>query len=636
MKIFMRVLINLFKRIFSGVWWLFTLTRSVTLNVIFVLFFIGLIAVLGSDSIQTKVPNNTALVVNLTGDIVEQKVDVDPIDAFLTEALDQKEKHPEILLSDLLSVIAKAKNDDRVKILVLQLQGLRSAGLSKLQDIGTVLVDFKDSGKKIVALGDSFTQNQYYLASYADEIWLNPQGFMLLEGYGRYKMYFKSALEKLAINQHIFRVGTFKSAVEPFLRDDMSESAKEANTLWLNDLWQQYKHDVAAQRDFSVTNFDENLTKLLTKFTKAENSFAHYALQNGWVDELKTRNEMRNALVDMVGENKEGTTYNHIGFKDYLSANQTKKRLKNTNNNNTNKVAIIVAKGTILNGKQKPGTIGGDSTAKLLREARINTKVKAVVLRVDSPGGSAFASEIIRQEVELLKAAGKPVVASMGTYAASGGYWISAPADKIYASPSTITGSIGIFGMMMTFEDTLSKLGIYTDGVGTTELTGFGPTKPLTDNMAKLFQLSINKGYQDFITLVAENRNMTLEQVNTVAQGRVWSGTKAKELGLVDELGNLTDAVVAAAKLANLVQYDTLLIEKEPSSRSKLMQELLGKAHAFGLTTSAETTEISSAQQINNQSISGLVNQLQNELTKMNQFNDPQGKYTLCLACGVN
>jgi len=224
----------------------------------------------------------------------------------------------------------------------------------------------------------------------------------------------------------------------------------------------------------------------------------------------------------------------------------------------------------------------------------------------------------------------------MGTYAASGGYWISAPADKIYASPSTITGSIGIFGMMMTFEDTLSKLGIYTDGVGTTELTGFGPTKPLTDNMAKLFQLSINKGYQDFITLVAENRNMTLEQVNTVAQGRVWSGTKAKELGLVDELGNLTDAVVAAAKLANLVQYDTLLIEKEPSSRSKLMQELLGKAHAFGLTTSAETTEISSAQQINNQSISGLVNQLQNELTKMNQFNDPQGKYTLCLACGVN
>jgi len=632
----MRTLIDFLKHIFSGIWWLFTLTRSVILNAIFVLLFIGFIAILGSDAVQKKVPDHTALVLNLEGDIVEQKLEVDPMDALLSEVLDQKENTSEILLTDLLDVIAKAKKDDRIDVLVLQLQGLRSTGLSKLQDIGTVLIDFKNSGKKIIALGDNFTQDQYYLASYADDIWLNPQGVMLLEGYGRYQMYFKSALEKLAINQHIFRVGTFKSAVEPFLRDDMSEAAKEANKLWLNDLWQQYKQDVAKQRDFSVSNFDESLTELLTKFTESENSFAKYALQNNWVDELKTRDEMRNALIDMVGKNKKGTTYNHIGFKDYLSAIKISKLLKNKSNSGSNKVAIIIAKGTILNGKQKPGTIGGDSTAKLLRKARNNDKVKAVVLRVDSPGGSAFASEIIRQEVELLKAAGKPVVASMGTYAASGGYWISAPADKIYAAPSTITGSIGIFGMMMTFEDTLSKLGIYTDGVGTTELAGFGPTKPLTDNMAKLFQLSINKGYQDFITLVAENRNMTLEQVDAVAQGRVWSGAKAKELGLVDELGNVEDAVIAAAQLAKLTHYETLLIEKEPSSRSRLIQELMGKAHTLGLTTNVDASELSSVQQISNQPIYGLIKQLQNELTKMNQFNDPQGQYTLCLACRIH
>ena len=377
--------------------------------------------------------------------------------------MDEKEDKPEILLSNLLDVISKAKNDDRVQILVLQLQGLRSAGLTKLQDVGNALIDFKTSGKKIVALGDQYSQDQYYIASHADDIWLNTQGFMLLDGYGRYNMYFKSALEKLSINQHIFRVGTFKSAVEPFLRDDMSDEAKEANELWLNDLWNQYKQDVAKQRNFGAENFDESIVKLVSKFTAANSSFADYALDNKWVDQLKTRSQMRDTLIEMVGKNKKGNSYSQIGYKDYLDV----LALDNTFNQKpmtslSDKVAIIVAKGTILDGTQKPGTIGGDSTAKLLRKARNNKKVKAVVLRVDSPGGSAFASEIIRQEVELLKAAGKPVVASMGTYAASGGYWISAPADKIYAAPSTITGSIGIFGMMTVSYTHLTLPTIYS------------------------------------------------------------------------------------------------------------------------------------------------------------------------------
>jgi protease-4 len=633
----MNALVNFFKRVLVGIWRLFTLTRSIILNFIFIVFFIGFIAMLSTDSDRVTVPERTALVLNLVGDLVEQKHEVNPLDAFLIEALDEKEDKPEVLVSDLLDVIATAKNDDRVQILVLQLQGLKSAGLSKLQDVGAALIDFKSSGKKIIALGDQYSQDQYYIASHADDIWLNTQGFMLLDGYGRYQVYFKSAIEKLSISQHIFRVGTFKSAVEPFLRDDMSDEAKEANELWLNDLWTQYKQDVAKQRNFGIDNFDESISDLLTKFTDSKSSFADYALANKWVDQLKTRAQMRDELIAMVGENKKGNSYSHIGFKDYLDVITPNKALNKNLTSASDKVAVIVAKGTILNGTQKPGTIGGDSTAKLLRKARQNDKVKAVVIRVDSPGGSAFASEIIRQEVELLKASGKPVIASMGTYAASGGYWISAPADKIYAAPSTITGSIGIFGMMMTFEKSLSKLGIHTDGVGTTDIAGFGPTQPLTDGMAQLFQLSINKGYQDFITLVAQNRNMTLEQVDAIAQGRVWSGQKAKELGLVDELGNLTDAIVAAAELANLDKYDTLIIEKESSERNKFIQKLMGEAKSFILadTDLLTDSDFTSPVSVNAKPMTQFINQLQTEITKMNQFNDPQGMYTLCLACSA-
>jgi len=633
----MSKLVNLFKRIVLGIWSLFTLTRSVFLNLIFIIFFVVFIAILGNEAEQVMVPHESALVLDLVGDLVEQKHEINPMDAFILEILDKKEDKPELLLADVLAVIAKAKNDDRVQLLVLQLQGLQPAGLSKLQDIGAALVDFKSSGKKIIALGDHFSQDQYYLVSHADHIWMNPQGFMLLDGYGRYNLYFKSALEKLAINQHIFRVGTFKSAVEPFLRDDMSEKAKKANALWLNDLWHQYKQDVAKQRGFSVNNFDESMTDLLSKFTDANGSFSNYALTNNWVDQLKTRAQMRSDLIEIVGKNKKGDSYNHIGFKDYLAETTS---MISLNVEATSKVAVIVAKGTILNGTQNSGTIGGDSTALLLRKARTDDKVKAVVLRVDSPGGSAFASEIIRQEVELLKAAGKPVVAYMGTYAASGGYWISAPADKIYAAPSSITGSIGIFGIMMTFEDSLSKLGIYTDGVGTTDIAGFSPTQPLTKGMSQLFQLSINKGYQDFISLVAKSRNMTLAQVDSIAQGRVWSGKKAKDLGLVDELGNLADAIVAAAKLAKLDKYDTLLIEIEPSSRNKFIQKLMGQVQSlaainFGFTDKKMASDLTSFNSVHAKPMTQFINQLQAEFTKVNQFNDPQGMYTLCLVCSV-
>ena len=628
---------GIIKRFFSSVWKIFNTTRLILLNIIFFILLFTFIGLLSSGEEPIKVPNNTALVLNLVGDIVEQKRNIDPFEAFLIEASDQQEENPEILFSDVLDVIAKAKKDDRVSILVLELQGLRGAGLSKLQQIAFALEDFKSSGKKIIATADQYSQDQYYLASVADDVWLNPKGFMLLEGYGRYRMYFKSALEKLAINQHIFRVGTFKSAVEPYIRDNMSDAAQEANKLWLTDLWTQYKTDVAQRRDFELNNFDENIDSLLTKLTDANGSFATYAVDNNWVDQLKSREQVRTDLIDLVGKNPKGDSFNQISYKDYVAANSLLGKSEFTQPTQPDKVAIIVAKGTILDGNQEPGTIGGDSTAKLLQKARYNSNVKAVVLRVDSPGGSAYASEIIRQEVELLKEAGKPVIASMGTYAASGGYWISAPADKIYASPATITGSIGIFGMVMTFEDSLSKLGIYTDGVGTTDIAGFGVTRALTPGMASLYQASINRGYNDFLQLVADNRDMTLEQVDNVAQGRVWSGKKAKELGLVDELGNLDDAITAAAKLAELDEFDTLLIEKEQSPSNKVIQELLGQSTQLISFFNNENTITSLASNtLHNGPFSQIMSFLTKEIEQMNQFNDPQGRYLFCEACSVN
>jgi len=609
-------------RVTLGLFSLLNTTRKIIINLVFFSILLILFIAISSDGENINVKQGSALLLNIRGDIVEQKRDIDPMDAFIGEALEKPEISTEVLLADILSVITHAQTDPRISMIVLDLNNMQGSGITILRDIAQALVQFKESGKKIIAVGEQYSQNQYYLASYADEIWLNPKGWMLLDGYGRYQLYFKSALEKLSISQHVFRVGTYKSAVEPYIRDDMSEAAKEANQQWLNDLWQQYKVDVAEQRNFAISNFDEDVDVLLTKLKAADGNIAEYALTNNWVDALKTNAQMSQELIKTLGSDGE-KSYKNIAFNDYLTVIKSTAKTEISGD----KVAVIVAKGTILDGNQKPGTIGGTSTAALLREARDNHNVKAVVLRVDSPGGSAFASEVIRQEVELLKAAGKPVIASMGTYAASGGYWISASADKIYASPTTITGSIGIFGFFMTFENTLSKLGIHTDGVGTTDIAGFGLTRAVTPGMAAIVQLNIERGYRDFIEIVAKNRQMSTTQVDAIAQGRVWSGVKALELGLVDALGNIDNAIEAAAELANLANYDTLLIETAKSPRALFLQSLFGQASVlFGQP--AQT-------QYSKNSLTSVIAKLSLELEQLAQLNDPQGIYSFCLACEI-
>lgn len=615
---------NWTKSLFIGLWTVLNFTRKLFFNVIFLVIFVGIIiAITSQEDDQLTVKANSALLLTLNGQLVIEKESVDPFEQFLQDAMGSEPDNPEVLVRDVVKVIENAKQDRRIKALVLDLQGLSGGGLDKLRTVARAINDFKTSEKPVYAIGDYYTKEQYYLAAHANHVYLNPMGSLLLDGYGRYGMYFKDFLEKLKVTTHIFRVGTYKSAVEPLIRNDMSEAAKEAERKWLDGYWQQYKEDVAAARGIPLSNFDETLEGLLAKFEQAGGDFANYALQNNWVDALKTREDVRVELTGLVGENDDNHGVNVTNFNTYLKV--VNPPLPSINSD-IDKVAIVVAKGTILNGNQKAGTIGGDSTARLLRKARLDENVKAVVLQIDSPGGSTLGSEIIRQEVLELKNAGKPVVVSMSTYAASGGYWIAANADRIFASPSTITGSIGVFGMFMTYENSLDYLGIHSDGVGSNELAGFSAVRPLAPEFGQILQRNVETSYGNFLSLVSNARDMTVDEVDDVAQGRVWIGTDALELGLVDELGTLEDAVNSAAEFAALENYDTFYVQRTLSAQELFWKEFFGQAFTF----------VGKWQFAN--SDSALINEFKRvlgEFSIFNELNDPMGTYILCLQCQV-
>jgi protease-4 len=547
----------------------------------------------------------------------------------VNQGLGAAEDSPEMLVSDVVKVIETATTDNRIQAMVLDVSALRSASLDKMQRVGVAIESFKAAGKKVFSHGAYFGQTQYYLASYADEISLNPMGAVILEGYGSYPMYYKAALEKLKINTHVFRVGTYKSAVEPFLRNDMSDEAKEANIGWLSGLWQTYKQDVSSRRGFDITNFDESYDALLQKMQAADGDTAQYAINNKFVDNVATREQFQQKLIGIVGKNDKHV-YNHVSFDDYAKYAVPSTAFVNPL---TSKVAVVVARGMIVDGSAKAGTIGGDTTAALLRRARFDDKVKAVVLRIDSGGGSAFASEIIGQEISLLREAGKPVIASMGAVAASGGYWIAAPANEIWASPTTITGSIGIFGLLHTAEDSLAALGLNVDGVGTTELAGLSAGLPLYQGLnskAKdIMQLLIERGYTEFLTMVGSNRNMSLDEVDAVAQGRVWTGSTALELGLVDKLGSFDDAIAAAAEKAGLTTYDVQVITQELSPTEQMLKELFASAKASGWLPQLQATP-------EQQMLQRVSKQLRQDFVILNQFNDPNGVYSYCMTCSIN
>ncbi|MBU1438624.1 MAG: signal peptide peptidase SppA [Gammaproteobacteria bacterium] len=620
---------GLFRRLFGAIWGGFKLIRNLVLNVIFLMLFVGLLSVIFSGESKVEVPPTAALVLKLNGDLVEEQSWVDPVEAIINESAGGNEETPEILVRDLVKVIKNATNDSNIKVIVLALSDLRSGSIDKLQAIGVELEKFKAAGKKIYATGNYYSQNQYFLASFADSINLQPGGTILLEGYGSYPMYYRSALEKLKVTTHVFKVGTYKSAVEPFLRDDMSPEAKEANSLWLNELWSTYKTQVAARRGFDVTNFDETFSSLLEKMSAVQGDVTQYALQAKLVDTIKTREGFQQDMIALVGANEKEHTFNQVHYEDYRKLVIPAMPIVNPL---TDKVALVVARGNIVDGSAKAGTIGGDSTARLLRRARYDDKVKAVVLRIDSGGGSKFASEIIAEEIKLLKEAGKPVIASMGAVAASGGYWIAASANEIWAAPTTITGSIGIFAMFPTAEKAFTTLGLNVDGVGTTELAGFSSGLPffqgLTPDAEKLMQMTVERGYDEFISFVGQSRNLEKVAVDKVGQGHVWTGTKALEFGLVDKLGTLDDAIAAAAAKASLSHFDLMVIEQELTPQQQMLKQVFGSAKANGLLPSMQSQQ---------SALSGrkLLQQLNKELGQFNQFNDPNGVYSYCFTCAV-
>lgn len=616
-------------RFFGGVWRGYKVVRSVIFNGLFILILILLIVALMSDKDSVKVPERSALLVSLNGVLVEEAQFVDPITTILNESLGGQQEPAEILVNDVIKVIQHAATDKRIHSIVLDVSGLRGGSMDKLQAIGQALDAFKAEDKPIYTRGAYYAQNQYYLASYANEIHLDPMGAVILEGYGTYPMFYKSALEKLKVNTHVFRVGTYKSAVEPFLRDDMSDEVKEVNLVWLQELWTSYKTSVGERRGFPMDHIVETYDEFYQQLVDAEGDLAQIALRTGMVDALTTQNEFRQMMIEQVGQNDKHT-YNHVSFNDYSSL-----IIPNVSFDNplTDKVAVVVARGMIIDGTAKAGTIGGDSTAAMLRKARHDDKVKAVVLRIDSGGGSAFASEIIGREVTALREAGKPVIASMGAVAASGGYWIAAPANEIWASPTTITGSIGIFGLFHTLEDSFNALGLNVDGVGTTELSGLAAGLPffkgLGDREKDIFQLMIERGYTEFLTMVAEHRNMTIDDVDAVAQGRVFTGERALHYGLVDKLGGYDDAIAAAADLAGLTNYDVRIIGHERSNFEQMIVDIFGGAANSGWMPQGLLSPERAA-------LNRVTKQLRHDFVTLSQFNDPQGMYAFCLVCSID
>ena len=557
----------------------------------------------GPDPVE--VPDGGALVAVPGGSIVEQAGAQDPL-SLLTGGV-----QGQTVLPDLLRGIAKARDDDRISTLVLDVTSLGYVAPAQLEVIGAALQKFRaDEGKTIVAKSRFYGRDQYYLASFADEIYVHPMGDVMPTGYGMFRNYYQGLFDLLDVNVHVFRVGTYKEFVEPYTRTDMSPAAREANQALVDSLWSRYVDRVAENRGIEPEAFIDYVARYDELLTGLSGNAAELALQHGLVDGILVNQEVTDRLREVVGE--DGESYRRVGFGDYVQP-----RIPPLFGD---VIGVIAATGSIVMGEAPRGTIGAKSMAGLLRQAREDDAVKAVVLRIDSGGGSALASEIIRREVVRVQEAGKPVVASMAGTAASGGYWIAATADEIWAAPTTITGSIGIFGLVPTFEETLGRVGVTYDGVRTGPLVGDSTTGGISDATARVLQATVDYGYRQFIDLVASGRDMTTAEVEAVAEGRVWTGERAHELGLVDHLGHLADAVDSAAALADVERFKVRYIEEPLSPQEMLLQQAMEN---LGLVGNADESL-------------GIASHLAEQLQPIVAFNDPRHVYALCEACTLD
>jgi protease-4 len=561
----MRFFLGFFRSVWHG---LDVFRRVLHLLLLLLLMALAWAVVRGS---VPRLPEHGALVLRPSGQLVEQLAG-EPLARALNEA--QGQGSPETLVWDLTRAIRSAAQDSRVGAILIDTDDLEGAGLAKLEEVGRAIADFRAAGKKVIARGSNFLQGQYYLASLADEVYLDPTGFIVLDGYARYRMYYKGALDKLGVDVHLIRAGRYKSAEEPFIRQDMSAEDRVAATAYLQALWRGYRESVGKARGLDPAVLDRYANELPAAVRAAGGDTAAVALKAGLVTGLKTQAEVDARMRELVGSDDGHAGFRAIELDDYLRA----PRVAAAEHGSGDAVGVVIASGEIQDGSQPPGTIGGDSTSVLLRRARDDPHVRAVVLRIDSPGGSVFASEQIYREVQSLRAAGKPVVASFGDLAASGGYYIASGADAIVASPNTLTGSIGVFAAIPTFDRTLARLGVTVDGVGTTALSGvMRVDRPLSAETEQLLQSIIDHTYRDFLGHVADGRKKSVEQVDEIAQGRVWAGSEALKIGLVDSLGGYGDAIHLAAGRAHLKEgYAVRRIESELSYTQQLLVGLKG------------------------------------------------------------
>ncbi|MGP3156296.1 signal peptide peptidase SppA [Serratia marcescens] len=615
----MRTLWQIIAGIFRWTWRLLNFIRELILNLFLVLLILVGVGIYLSfqSSSTTTAPARGALLVDLSGVVVDQPSVNNRVRQWGRELLGASSSRlQENSLFDVVDSIRKAKDDKNITGMVLQLNDFVGADQPSLRYIGKALREFRDSGKPIFAIGDSYNQTQYFLASYANKVYLSPQGAVDLHGFATNNLYYKSLLDMLKVTTNIFRVGTYKSAVEPLIRDDMSPAAREADSRWIGGLWQNYLETVAANRQLTPQQLFPGAAGVLSGLQTAGGDTARYALDNKLVDELASRTAIENQLVKTFGWDKQANDFNAISIYDYQPKPDA---------NQGGKIAVVFANGAIMDGPQTPGNVGGDTTAAELRQARLDPAIKAVVFRVNSPGGSVSASEVIRSELAAVRAAGKPVVVSMGGMAASGGYWVSTPADYIIASPSTLTGSIGIFGIINTYEKTLDTLGVHTDGVATSPLADIAVTKALPQEFSQMMQLNIENGYKNFLDLVAKSRKMTPQQVDQIAQGHVWLGSDAKANGLVDQLGDFDDAVKKAAELAKLQQWQLNWFVDTPSLSDMVLSQFGVSVHA--LLPAAIQAMLPAP-------LASVANAVKEQPGLFNNLNDPQNRYAICLTCG--
>lgn len=613
----MRTLWRIFSGLFKWTWRLLNFTREFILNLfLIVLILVGVGIYVQFKNAPAQTPQG-ALLVDITGVIVDKPTVNNKLRQLGREFFGaSSNRRQENSLFDIVNTIRQAKTDSNITGMVLDLSDFVGADQPSLQYIGKALREFRDSGKPIFAIGDSYSQTQYYLASFATTISLTPQGNVDLRGFATNGLYYKSLLEKLDVTSHVFRVGTYKSAVEPFLRDDMSPEAREADMRWVGGLWQNYLNTVAANRQITPQQLFPGASAIIAGLQAVQGDPARYALDNKLVDEVASRSVIEQKLVKTFGWDNKNQSFNYTSIYDYSE--------KPTNQSGA-EIAVIFASGAIVDGPETPGVVGGDTTAAHIRQARLDPKIKAIVLRVNSPGGSVTASEKIRAELMAVRLAGKPIVVSMGGMAASGGYWISTPANAIIASSSTLTGSIGIFGVITTFENTLGAIGVHTDGVATSPLADLSITKTLPPEFSQMMQISIERGYKNFVDLVAQSRKKSPEEIDKIAQGHVWTGDDAKTNGLVDQLGDFDDAVKKAAELAKLGQYQLNWFEEQPSLLDMMLNRVNAAAHAWLPARLQAMLPAPVAQ---------LAEVVQAQPALLNTFNDPQHRYALCMACG--